>query len=148
MIKVTKPGPKIAFIGTGGMGSGIARNLLASGYPLTVCNRTTTKTQPLIDAGAALARTPRQAAANANVIISMVGNDQDSKDVWIGPNGVLSGNPKPNALAIESSTLSYGWIQQLESRLTPEGLCFIDSPVTGGRDGAETGKLTLLVGAN
>ncbi len=139
--------PRIAIIGTGGMGAGIAHNLLNAGYDLTVCNRTKAKAQPLIDAGAGFARTPRQAAAGCDVIISIVGNNQDSRDVWLGPDGVLTGQPRSGAIAIESTTLSYDWVRHLESALTAEGMRFIDCPVTGGRDGALRGALTLLVGA-
>ena len=139
---------KIAFIGTGGMGQGMARNLLAAGYDLTVCNRTVAKARPLVDAGASLALTPRQAVEGATVILSMVGDDHDSRSVWLGQNGVLAGNPAPHAIAIESSTLSFDWVRELYEVLTAAGLAFIDSPVTGGRGGAEKGTLTLLVGAH
>jgi 3-hydroxyisobutyrate dehydrogenase len=137
----------VAFIGTGGMGQGMAFNLLKAGHDLTVCNRTVAKTRPLTDAGATLALTPRQAATTAEAIISMVGDDAASKEVWLGPDGVLAGKPRPGTLAIESTTLSWGWVRELENVLTAAGLCFIDSPVTGGRKGAHEGTLTLLVGA-
>jgi 3-hydroxyisobutyrate dehydrogenase len=138
----------VAFIGTGGMGQGMAFNLLKAGHDLTVCNRTVTKTRPLTDAGATLALTPRQAATNAQVIISMVGDDTASRGVWLGSDGVLAGQPKPGTLAIESTTLSLGWVRELEGVLTAAGMRFIDSPVTGGRQRAEEGTLTLLVGAD
>lgn len=138
---------KVAFIGTGGMGQGMAQNLLRAGYELSVCNRTTAKAQPLVDAGANLALTPREAVAGAQFILSMVGDDNASRAVWLGPDGVLSGNPKGGAIAIESTTLSFEWVQQLDRMVTAAGLSFIDSPVTGGRAGAKDGTLTLLVGA-
>jgi 3-hydroxyisobutyrate dehydrogenase len=138
---------KVVFIGTGGMGTGVAHNLLKAGYDLTVCNRTKAKAHSLIEAGAVFARTPSDAAADADVIISMVGDNQDSREVWLGPDGVLAGQFRPGAIAIESTTLSYEWVRRLQSTLTAEGLRFIDSPVTGGRTGAEAGTLTLLVGA-
>jgi 3-hydroxyisobutyrate dehydrogenase len=137
----------IAFIGTGGMGQGMARCLLEAGYALTVCNRTVAKAQPLVDTGAALAITPREAATGAGVIISMVGDDRDSREVWLGTDGVLAGRPKRHAIAIESSTLSFEWVRELAEAVTAAGLSFIDSPVTGGRRGAVDGTLTLLVGA-
>jgi 3-hydroxyisobutyrate dehydrogenase len=139
--------PRIAFIGTGGMGQGMARCLLAAGYDLVVCNRTAARAQPLVDAGAELALTPCQAAAGADVFISMVGDDGDSRAVWLGADGVLAGQPNENAIAIESSTLSPGWVRELAEVLKTGGLAYIDSPVTGGRGGAEQGTLTLLVGA-
>ena len=138
---------KITFIGTGGMGIGMAHNLLKAGYDLTVCNRTKAKALPLIEAGAVFSYPPREAVADSDVIISMVGDDQDSEEVWLGPDGVLAGQVKPGAITIESTTLSYEWMRRLENALSAEGLRFIDSPVTGGRSGALAGKLTLLVGA-
>jgi 3-hydroxyisobutyrate dehydrogenase len=139
---------RIAFIGTGGMGQGMARNLLEAGYHLTVCNRSPARAQLLVDAGAALAPTPGAAAADADAIIAMVGDDHDSRAVWLGRDGVLAGRPKPGAIAIESSTLSLGWVQELDWAVRAAGLCFVDSPVTGGRQGAQEGMLTLLVGAD
>jgi 3-hydroxyisobutyrate dehydrogenase len=139
---------RIALIGTGGMGQGMARCLLRTGHDLTVCNRSPHKAQPLIEVGATLAATPAQAATAADVIISMVGDDDDSQQVWLGPEGVLAGRPRPGTLAIESTTLSLGWVQHLGRLLPAAGLRFIDSPVTGGRQAAEEGTLTLLVGAH
>lgn len=139
---------KIAFIGLGIMGAGMAHNLLNAGYQLTVYNRTVAKAQPLIQAGATLATTPREAAMEADVIITIVGDDDSSRQVWLGEDGVLAGQPKPNAIAIESTTISLAWAQTLHHTLSQAGLRFIDCPVTGGRRGAESGKLTLLIGAD
>jgi 3-hydroxyisobutyrate dehydrogenase len=125
----------------------MAQNLIRAGYELRVCNRTAAKAQPLVDAGAHLALTPREAVAGARFILSMVGDDHASRGVWLGPDGVLAGRPAEGAVAIESTTLSFEWVQQLERTVTAAGLAFIDSPVTGGRRGAEEGTLTLLVGA-
>ncbi len=138
---------KIAFIGTGIMGTGMAHHLLKAGYELTVYNRTRAKTQLLVEAGATLAHTPGQAAAEADIIISIVGDDHSSRQVWLGADGVLAGPPRQNTIAVESTTLSLAWVRELHSTLTAAGLRFIDCPVTGGRGGAENGTLTLLVGA-
>jgi 3-hydroxyisobutyrate dehydrogenase len=138
---------QIAFIGTGGMGLGMAATLLRAGYDLVVCNRTPAKAAPLVDAGATLAGTPREAAADADFIISMVGDDEASRAVWLGEEGVLAGRPKTDAVAIECTTLSLAWGRELAEQLAAAGLAYVDCPVTGGRQGAATGALTLLVGA-
>lgn len=138
---------KVAFIGAGTMGKEMVLNLLKAGYEVTVYNRTTDKAKFLIDAGAKQKATPAAAARDADFIISMVSDDTASREIWIGPNGVLLGKPKSNAIAIESSTLSYGWTLKLCEILNKSGLRFIDCPVTGGPDGAREGTLTLLVGA-
>jgi len=130
------------------MGQGMARKLLETGFDLVVCNRSPAKAQPLVDAGAALAFTAREAAAGADFVVAMVGNDDDSREVWLGTDSVLAGGPNPGAIAIESSTLSFGWVRELAETLTAAGLRFVDCPVTGGRQAAESGTLTLLVGAS
>lgn len=138
---------KITLIGAGIMGSGIARNLLKAGHALTVYNRTPTKTEPLVSAGAAAAATPREAVSGAELIIVVVGDDHASREVWLGEQGILAGRPQPQAIAIESTTLSLEWVRELHQTLSSHRLRFIDSPLTGGRKGAEAGELTLLVGA-
>jgi len=138
---------KIALLGTGIMGAGMAHNLLKAGYNVTVWNRTAEKTEPLVQAGATRADTPALAVYNADVIITIVGDDDSSRQVWLGPEGVLAGQPAANAIAIESTTISLGWVNTLHQAAKEAGLRFIDSPVTGGRGGAEGGTLTLLVGA-
>lgn len=138
---------KIALLGTGIMGAGMAHNLLKAGYNVTVWNRTAEKTEPLVQAGATRADTPALAVYNADVIITIVGDDDSSRQVWLGPEGVLAGQPAANAIAIESTTISLGWVNTLHQAVKEAGLHFVDSPVTGGRGGAEGGTLTLLVGA-
>lgn len=138
----------IALLGTGIMGAGMARNLLQAGYHVTVYNRTAAKTEPLVERGAAVAPSPAAAASGADIIISIVGDDNASREIWLGEAGVLAGQPKENAMAIECSTLSLEWVQTLHEILTARNLRFIDSPVTGGRGGAENGTLTLLIGAD
>lgn len=138
---------KITLLGTGIMGAGMAHNLLKAGFEVTVWNRTAAKTGPLARAGATRADTPALAVYNADVIISIVGDDDSSRQVWLGPDGVLAGQPKAGAIAVESTTISLGWVKKLHGALSEAGLRFIDSPVTGGRGGAEDGTLTLLVGA-
>ncbi len=138
----------IAFLGTGIMGSGMAHNLLKTGYSLTLHNRTRSKAKPLLDAGANWAASPADAVAGADIILTITGDDESSRQTWLGKHGVLSGNLKPGAIAIESTTLSLAWVLELNQILTAAGLRYIDCPVTGGRNGAEQGKLTLLVGTD
>lgn len=122
-------------------------NLLKAGHSVTIYNRTVAKTQPLVEAGAFAADSPAEAVAGADIIIAIVGDDHSSREVWLGEKGVLAGSPQSAAIAIESTTLSLAWVQELQQTLTANNLRFIDSPVTGGRKGAEDGTLTLLVGA-
>ena len=138
---------EIALIGTGKMGAGIALNLLKAGYSLTVWNRSVEKTQSLVDAGAALALSPAHAVKNADYIITCVEDDDSSRSVWTGAKGILQGDVKPNAIAIECTTISLPWVLELAKLLQDASIRFIDCPLTGGPGGARSGALTLLVGA-
>lgn len=137
---------KIAFIGTGLMGKEMAMRIFDAGYDLVVCNRTKDKADELIEAGADFIETPAAAADGADFIISMVGDDNDSREVWLGNNGVIHGNLKNNLIAVECSTLSHAWTLELNEKLTASRLRFADCPVTGGPDGAKAGTLRVLVG--
>lgn len=139
---------RVTFLGTGIMGHEMARRLLEAGHEVSVYNRTEAKAQALVSAGATLALTPGAAAAGAEFVISMVGDDRASREVWLGSDGVLTGSPRARAIAIESATLSRRWVLELDGALRAAGLRFIDCPVTGGPDGARQGALTLLVGAD
>src|SRR5258708_39470390 len=96
---------KVALLGLGIMGTGMANNLLKAGFPLTVWNRTLAKAEALRGQGAQVASTPREAAAEVEVVISMVGDDQASRSVWTGENVALAG-AKASTVLVECSTLS------------------------------------------
>lgn len=135
----------VALLGVGIMGAGMAQNLLRAGFPLSVYNRTRAKAEPLAAHGARIVDTPREAAQDADVIFSMVGDDSASRAVWLGDDGALAA-AKPNAVLIESSTLSIAWVRELAALAAERGLAFLDSPVGGSKDAAEAGQLRLLVG--
>ena len=138
---------RIAFIGLGKMGLGMAGRLLAAGHQLDVYNRTPSKAAPLVGAGARLCASPGEAGRNADVVISMVAEDAASREVWLGPDGVLAAVGRAGVLAIECSTLSHEWVAELAAAVERHGLRYIDAPVTGLPDNAAAGDLTLLVGA-
>src|SRR5438128_7341786 len=106
------PQPRMAFLGLGTMGSGMAWRLLAAGFPLTVYNRSRSKAAALAAAGAHEAATPREAATNADIIISMVADDEASRGVWLGEQGALGAAARGSVL-VESSTLTVGWAKEL-----------------------------------
>src|SRR5512139_2010936 len=101
----------VTVLGLGIMGGGIAHNILKAGYPLTVYNRTREKAAPLIDAGAQWADSPASAARQADVVISMVGDDAASRAAWLGESGAFAAM-SPRAVAVECSTLSLDWIRE------------------------------------
>lgn len=137
----------IAFLGLGRMGQAMAVRLMGAGHRLTVYNRTAAKAEPLRQRGAVVTDSPRAAVAGAEAIFAMVGDDAASREVWLGPAGALAGEFATGALAIECSTLSRQWVQELSEAATQRGLRYIDCPVTGLPEAAATGALTLLVGA-
>lgn len=138
----------IAFIGLGNMGLGMAGRMLAAGHALQVYNRTASRAESLLSLGAHLYPTPQEACAGADAVIAMVAEDQASRSVWTGPNGILAANFAPGAFAIECSTLSHAWVMELAAKAGGRGLRYIDAPVTGLPDTAAAGNLTLLVGAD
>jgi 3-hydroxyisobutyrate dehydrogenase len=139
--------PRVAFLGLGIMGSGMARRLLGAGFPLAVFNRSREKALPLGAAGARVAETPREAALGAAVVFSMVADDEASRDVWRGEAGALS-SLGPRAVAVESSTISRAWAVELQAEVVARGGDFLDAPVTGSRAQAESGELRFLVGGS
>ncbi len=137
---------RVAMIGLGRMGSGMAGRLLAAGHEVVLANRTPEKAAFLVAAGAVLVSTPAEAAAGAEVVVVMVSDDEASRSVWDGPEGALAGLA-PGALAIECSTLSAERVRALAAAAREAGLRYIDAPVTGLPEAAASGQLTLLVGA-
>lgn len=126
----------------------MASRLLATGRAVTVYNRTSAKADPLVLAGARLAATPREACEGVKAIISMTANDESSRAVWLGAEGILAANPASGAFAIECSTLSHDWVLELAASAVRRGLRYLDAPVTGLPEVAAAGELTLLVGAD
>jgi 3-hydroxyisobutyrate dehydrogenase-like beta-hydroxyacid dehydrogenase len=137
---------KVAVLGLGAMGSRVAQRLLQANYPVVVFNRNVHKAKSLLAQGALWAATPKEAAQQANIVISMVTDDQASRTVWLAPETGAMAGLKPEAIAIESSTLSVAWTKALATDLTAQGTAFLDAPVVGSRPQAEAGKLIYLVG--
>src|SRR6266849_3880022 len=137
---------KVAFIGLGRMGHGMAGRYLDGGFTVAVWNRSKSKADDLIARGARWAHSPADAADGADAVVTMVADDEASHAVWLGNDGAaLTANT--GTLAIECSTVSYRHALDLARELRERGLIYIDSPVTGLPDAAASGKLTLLVGA-
>ena len=129
------------------MGGGMAARLLGAAFPLTVFYRNAAKAAPLVAAGARLAASPREAARQADVIISMVADDVASRAMWLGENGALA-SAKHGAVAIECSTLTVDWVNELASLAASRGCELLDAPVTGTRGPAASGELNFFVGGD
>jgi 3-hydroxyisobutyrate dehydrogenase len=138
---------KIALLGLGLMGSGMAGRLLDAGYPLTVWNRTPDKTQALADRGAKVAQSPRQAVAGATVVISMLADVPVCRDVWLGRGEAILG-AAPGTVLVESSTITVEWIEELDRAAKERGCELVDAPVTGSKPQAAAGQLLFLAGGS
>jgi 3-hydroxyisobutyrate dehydrogenase len=139
---------KVAFLGLGAMGSRMAKNILAAGFELTVWNRTSAATRSFEEQGATLAKTPREAATSADIVIAMVTDDQASEQVWCSvAEGALTAM-KPGAVAIESSTLTPAWIAKLAAKAAEQSVKVLDAPVSGSRPQAEARQLVFMVGGD
>src|SRR5271156_4248095 len=136
---------KIALLGLGLMGSGMAGRLLDAGYPLSIWNRTPGKTQALADRGASVAKSPRDAAAGADVVISMLADVPVCRDVWLGRGEALV-NVSPGTILVESSTVTVEWIHELDRAAKEHGCELVDAPVTGSKPQAAAGQLLFLAG--
>jgi 3-hydroxyisobutyrate dehydrogenase-like beta-hydroxyacid dehydrogenase len=138
--------PAIGFIGLGLMGRPMAANLLKAGFPVTVWNRTRARTQDLTQQGAEVAATSREAAAAADVLISMVSDPLALEEVlWAG--GALEGLRRGSTY-IDSSTVAPTLARRIAAACSDRGAEFLDAPVTGGTWGAEKGELVFMVGGN
>jgi 3-hydroxyisobutyrate dehydrogenase len=139
--------PRVAFLGLGIMGSGMARRILQAGFPLSVYNRNPEKAKSLGAEGATVAGTPHDAAKGAQVVISMLADDNAARTVWLGDNSALSGTTRGTIL-IESSTVTLEWIHQLEKYAKRHHCQMLDCPVTGSKAAAASGELNFLVGGS
>src|SRR6202000_3184754 len=137
---------RVAFIGLGRMGHGMAGRYLDAGFTVSIWNRSKLKAEDLIARGARWATSPEDAAIDADAVVTMVADDEASRQVWLTKDGAAA-MMKAGTLAVESSPLSYQHALDLSRELMSRGLIYIDSPVTGLPDAAAAGKLTLLVGA-
>jgi len=137
----------IAVLGLGLMGSGMARRLLGAGFPVAVYNRTRSKAEALAADGARVADSPRDAAAGADVVISMLADDVASRSTWLGDDGALAAL-KPGAIVIESGTVSPEWIAELSAAAAKQNVDVLDAPVTGSKSHAAAGELNFLVGGS
>jgi 3-hydroxyisobutyrate dehydrogenase len=138
----------VAFLGLGRMGAAMASRLLAVGYGVTVYNRTPSRAEALVDAGAKLAATARAACDGVDAVIAMTADDVSAKAMWLGADGALAAELAPRTPAIECSTVSHDWAVTLGRRVTERGWRYLDAPVTGLPAAAAAGELTLLVGAD
>ena len=136
----------IAFIGLGVMGGPMAGHLARAGHQLSVFNRSIGKAKIWADAyGGTVAVSPAQAAEEADVVISCVGNDDDLAGITLGRDGAFR-TMKPGSLFIDHTTVSARIARQLFVEGESRGIHCVDAPVSGGQAGAQNGKLSIMCG--
>lgn len=142
------PVKHVAFIGLGAMGYPMAGHLAAAGHTVTVFNRTRESAQRWHDQyGGRVAATPAEAAEGQDAVMLCVGNDDDVREVTSDNDGVLHALPQ-GSLLIDHTTTSQALAIAMAEQASTSGVDFLDAPVSGGQIGAETGTLTIMVGAD
>ncbi len=139
---------KVAFLGLGVMGYPMARHLKAKGHEVTVYNRTAAKADQWVsENGGRAARTPREAAEGQEIVFACVGNDDDLRQVTVGPDGAFHGLAA-GSIFVDHTTASAEVARELDEAARARGAAFIDAPVSGGQAGAENGVLTVMCGGD
>lgn len=140
---------KIGFIGLGLMGRPMAMNLLKAGHSLTVWNRTASRAQELVAAGATLAKSPREAAAASDILFTIVSDPPALEQVLWGHEGNNDGavsGLRRGSIYIDSSTVAPSLTRRVAAALAEHGVRYLDAPVTGGDWGAREGNLVFMIG--
>ena len=138
---------KVGFIGLGIMGKPMAKNLVQAGYELAVHNRSPEKAQELAREGATAAESPREVAGQSDIIITMLPDSPDVREILIGEGGVLEGIEE-GALVVDMSTISPVVTEELAAAIGEKGASMLDAPVSGGDVGAIEGTLSIMVGGS
>ena len=139
---------KTAFVGLGVMGYPMAAYLAASEHTVVVYNRTTSKAQYWCEQhGGTLAETPAGAARGADIVFCCVGNDDDVREVTMGPDGALS-TMTDGSILVDHTTASAILARELHAEASSRGVGFLDAPLSGGQAGAQNGQLTIMVGGD
>lgn len=135
----------IGWIGTGVMGASMCDHLIRRGHPMTVFNRTRSKAEPLLAAGATWAESPREVAAASDVIFTIVGFPQDVRETILGENGALAGCSDGNII-VDMTTSEPALAIEIAESAKAKGVASIDAPVSGGDVGAKEARLSIMIG--
>ena len=147
MNSVIGPQTKVGLIGLGLMGKPMGMNLLKAGFPLTVWNRTASRADEPVAAGAKFAQSPRELAANSELMLSIVSDPPALEEILWGQNGAMQGLQR-GSIYIDSSTVSPTLARKVATACEERGVRFLDAPVTGGDWGAKKGELVFMVGGD
>jgi 2-hydroxy-3-oxopropionate reductase len=138
---------KLGFVGLGIMGLPMAMNLLKNGFDVAICNRTKARADLLGPTGAKICTTPKEVAANADIIFTCVSDTPDVEDVIFGTDGIIHG-AKPGSIVVDMSTISPEATKNFAEALRLKNIEMIDAPVSGGEAGAIAGTLSIMAGGS
>ncbi len=138
---------RVGWVGTGVMGAAMCGHVLAGGHTVTVYNRTRTKAQPLLDAGARWADSAGEAARDADVVFTMVGFPSDVREVYLAPGGILS-VARPGCIFVDLTTTPPSLAREIDEAAKAKGMHALDAPVSGGDVGAREARLSIMVGGD
>ncbi len=146
-IKIVAGETRIGWIGTGVMGASMCGHLMNAGFSATVYSRTKSKSQPLLDNGAAWAESPKAVAEKSDVIFSIVGFPHDVRSVLLGDDGALAGASEGSVL-VDMTTSQPSLAVEIHGAAKAKGVSSVDAPVSGGDVGARNGTLSIMIGGN
>lgn len=136
---------RIGFIGLGIMGKPMCLNLLKAGYSLTVHSRTAKDVDAIVSAGAEAGKSPADVAARSDMVITMLPDSPQVRDVLVGPGGVIEG-ASPGSIVVDMSSIAPLAAQEIAAALKARGVRMMDAPVSGGEPKAIEGTLSVMVG--
>lgn len=143
---VVEPGREtIGWVGTGVMGRSMCQHLMNAGFRMTVFNRTQSKADPLIQAGASWADSPREVAESSDVVFAIVGMPEDVRQVFLGESGILAGC-QPGKIVVDMTTSQPALAEEIFQAAAGKHVSSIDAPVSGGDVGAKNGTLSIMIG--
>jgi 3-hydroxyisobutyrate dehydrogenase len=147
-IPAAQPGKtRIGWIGTGVMGRWMCEHAMKKGYSATVYNRSADKAQPLVDQGAKLAKTPKDVAAQSDLVFAIVGFPKDVREVFLGADGALAGS-KPGTVLVDMTTSEPSLAKEIYEAAKLKGVASLDAPVSGGDVGAKNAALSIMIGGD
>ncbi len=145
---VAEPGKtRIGWIGTGVMGRWMCQHAMTKGYSATVYNRSADKAQPLVDAGAKLAKTPKEVAEASDIVFAIVGFPKDVREVFLGADGALAG-AKAGTILVDMTTSEPSLAKEIHAAAKAKGVASLDAPVSGGDVGAKNAALSIMIGGD
>ena len=125
----------------------MSKNLVKAGHELTIWNRTASRMQDVVDAGAKSAGSAKEAAEGSEIIFTNVSDSPDVEEVILGEDGIIDG-AGPGSVVIDNSTISPAVTRKIAANLAENDVEMLDAPVSGGTMGAQQGTLSIMVGGS